>query len=87
MWLAIHDGVITLGVSLYKKMTEAGTQTAEPVVMSHLPGKFFFSKRIPATWAIFCLIPCPGAKMMAEFPGGVEQNFPKLEETAQILKN
>ena len=27
MWLAIHDGAITLGVSLDKKMTEAGTQT------------------------------------------------------------
>ena len=33
MWLAIHDGAITLGVSLKKKMTEAGTQTAEPVVI------------------------------------------------------
>ena len=33
MWLAIHDGTITLGVSLHKKMTEAGTQTAEPVVI------------------------------------------------------
>ena len=33
MWLAIHDGAITLGVSLHKKMTEAGTQTAEPVVI------------------------------------------------------
>ena len=28
MWLAIHDGV-----SLHKKMTEAGTQTADPVVI------------------------------------------------------
>ena len=33
MWLAFHDGAITLGVSLHKKMTEAGTQTAEPVVI------------------------------------------------------
>ena len=33
MWLAIHDGAITLGVSLHKKMTEAGKQTAEPVVI------------------------------------------------------
>ena len=30
MWLAIHDGAIILGVSLHKKMTEEGTQTAEP---------------------------------------------------------
>ena len=33
MWLAIHDGAITLGVSLHKRKTEAGTQTAEPVVI------------------------------------------------------
>ena len=33
MWLAIHDGAIILGVSLHKKMTEVGTQTAEPVVI------------------------------------------------------
>ena len=33
MRLAIHDGAITLGVSLHKKMTEAGTQTAEPVAI------------------------------------------------------
>ena len=33
MWLASHDGAITLGVSLHKKMTGAGTQTAEPVVI------------------------------------------------------
>ena len=33
MWLAIHDGAITLGVSLHKKMTEAGTQDAELVVI------------------------------------------------------
>ena len=33
MWLTIHDGAITLEVSLHKKMTEAGTQTAEPVVI------------------------------------------------------
>ena len=33
MWLAIHDGAITLGVSLHKRMTGAGTQTAEPVVI------------------------------------------------------
>ena len=32
-WLAIHDGAITLGVSLHKKMTEAGTQPAEPIVI------------------------------------------------------
>ena len=41
MWLAIHDGVVTLRVSLYKKMTEAGTQIAEPVVMSHPPPRKF----------------------------------------------
>ena len=33
MWLAIHDGAVTPGVSLHKKMTEAGTQTAEPAVI------------------------------------------------------
>ena len=33
MWLAIHDEAITLGVSLHKKMTEAGTRTAKPVVI------------------------------------------------------
>ena len=33
MWLTIQDGAITLGVSLRKEMTEAGTQTAEPVVI------------------------------------------------------
>ena len=33
MWLAIHDGVFSLGVSLRKKMTEAGRQTAEVVVI------------------------------------------------------
>ena len=33
MWLAVHDGAITLGVSLHKKVTETGTQTAEPVVI------------------------------------------------------
>ena len=44
MWLAIHDGAITLGVSLHKDMTKlksvsqrqdsaAGTQTAEPLVI------------------------------------------------------
>ena len=33
MWLAIHDGAITLEVSLRKKMADAGTQTAEPVVI------------------------------------------------------
>ena len=33
MWLAIHDGTITLGVSLHEKMTEAGTQTSEPAVI------------------------------------------------------
>ena len=33
MWLAIHDGAITLRVSLHKEMTEAGTQTVEPVVI------------------------------------------------------
>ena len=33
MWLAIHDGAITLGVSLYKTITEAKTQTAELVVI------------------------------------------------------
>ena len=33
MWLAIHHGAITLGVSLHKKMTEAGTQTAEPAAI------------------------------------------------------
>ena len=33
MWLAIHDGAIILGVSLHKKVTETGTQTAEPVVI------------------------------------------------------
>ena len=33
MWLAIHDGAITLGVSLHKNMTEAEAQTAEPVVI------------------------------------------------------
>ena len=33
MWLAIHDGAIILGVSLHKKMTEEGTQTAEPVAI------------------------------------------------------
>ena len=33
MLLAIHDGAITLGVSLHKKMTEAGTQTTELVVI------------------------------------------------------
>ena len=44
MWLAIHDGAITLGVSLPEDMTKlisvsqrqdaaAGTQTAEPLVI------------------------------------------------------
>ena len=44
MWLAIHDGGITLGVSLHEDMTKlisvsqrqgaaAGTQTAEPLVI------------------------------------------------------
>ena len=43
MWLAIHDGAITLGVSLLEDMTKAyisqrqdaaaGTQTAEPLVI------------------------------------------------------
>ena len=33
MWLAIHDGAITLRVSLHKELTEAGTQTVEPVVI------------------------------------------------------
>ena len=33
MWLAIHDEAITLGVSLHKKTIEAGTQTAELVVI------------------------------------------------------
>ena len=44
MWLAIHDGAITLGVSLHEDMTKlisvsqrqdaaAGTQTAEPLVI------------------------------------------------------
>ena len=33
IWLAVHDGAIILGVLLHKKMTEAGTQTAEPVVI------------------------------------------------------
>ena len=50
----------------------------------HLPGnpqEIFWSKQIPATRAIFCLSPCPRAKMIVEFPR-VGQNFPKLEETA-----
>ena len=33
MWLAIPDEAITLVVSLHKKMTEAGIQIAEPVVI------------------------------------------------------
>ena len=33
MWLAVHDGVITFEISLHKNTTEAGTQTAEPVVV------------------------------------------------------
>ena len=34
MWLAIHDGaVLTLGISLRKKMTAAGPQTAELIVI------------------------------------------------------
>ena len=41
MWLAIHDGAITLGVSLHENMAmlgqrqdaAAGTQTAEPLVI------------------------------------------------------
>ena len=42
MWLAIHNGAITLGVSLHEDMTKlisvrqdaaAGTQTAEPLVI------------------------------------------------------
>ena len=44
MWLAIHDGAITLGVSLHEDVTKlisvsqrqdaaAGTQTAEPLVI------------------------------------------------------
>ena len=44
MWLAIHDGAITLGVSLHEDTTSlcyisqrqgavAGTQTAEPLVI------------------------------------------------------
>ena len=33
MWLAVHDGPISLGVSLHKKMTEAGTHSTELVVI------------------------------------------------------
>ena len=33
MWLIIHDERITLGGTLHKKMTEAGTQTAELAVI------------------------------------------------------
>ena len=39
MWLAIHGGAITLGVSLHEDMTKlisvrgTGTQTAEPLVI------------------------------------------------------
>ena len=73
MWLAIHDGAITLGVSLDKKMTEAGTQTAEPVVMSQsiptgyiphraTPGKIFLIERILATRAIFLSNSLPRGK-------------------------
>ena len=43
MWLAIHDGSITHGVSLHKTVTEAGTQTAKPVVI--LAACFFFVAR------------------------------------------
>ena len=28
------------------------------------------NERIPATWANFCLIPCPGAKNDVRIPGG-----------------
>ena len=46
------------------------------------PRENFFERANPGhPGKIFCLIPCPGAKMMVEFPG-VGQNFPKLEETA-----
>ena len=34
------------------------------------------SEQIPANWAIFCLIPCPGAKNDGQIPG-VGQNFPR----------
>ena len=46
------------------------------------PRENFFERANPGHPSkIFCLIPCPGAKMMVEFPG-VGQNFPKLERTA-----
>ena len=50
------------------------------------PGKIFLSERIPATRAVFCLIPCPRAENDSRIPG-VGQNFPRLEETAPMYQS
>ena len=62
MWLAIHDGAITLGVSLHEDMTKAyisqrqdaaaGTQTSEPLVILEIAKSGFWCKLplLPLLW-------------------------------------